>query len=388
MDWHEYLEGAVQGITDPELASELRQELEMHLTMLFDDLRRDGLDDAAARAEALRRMGAADEVRQRFAAVHSGSARMRKFMTLCESEWARRSEPLSLRSLIKVEAKFAMQSWQPWVAFGVILAVCLVGLFPFLSPSVPLPSGVSIVQALANFLGHRTIYDAYWQFLGVFEQGWLALVLPWCVPWASGNALAWDRDPGFMDYVRTRTSVRRYVLAKICFISLWNFATVLIAQFVALAASLGIFSQGGLQNGTTGYLSSFYAVHPALYAGMVTGITACAGMAFGTVALLVSTRIMHRWLVVTGPFLLFSAVSVLMWRPSSSFLPYAPVSMLGQYLFETPGNGPGYVGPNYAAAVPLIWVAVWLLSAAWAYLAATRTVRHPASVMSLSNTQR
>ncbi len=53
MDWHEYLSQVTRDIDDPGEASEVRQELLSHLTLLAEELAQEGCDQESAQCASV-----------------------------------------------------------------------------------------------------------------------------------------------------------------------------------------------------------------------------------------------------------------------------------------------------------------------------------------------
>ena len=361
MDWHKYLSQVTRDIDDPDEALEVRQELLSHLTLLAEDLAQDGCDKESARAKALHRMGNLAEVRERLALVHASSPPQR-VMALYEEEllWTR---GLSMVSLLRVEWKRVLMRWQTWAAFAVLLGFFFQGLYAFYRSHVYWAYGHWTNAGVLSQPGH---YNAYLAFLNIFNgpTDFIVGILPLLVAVAAGDSLAWDRKSGFVEYVVNRSSLRRYILAKIGSASLVSAGLILGAALIsAMAAAVfcPVSSHPVITGVTPMLLAEFYALHPFLYCLMVAGIAALAGMAWTVVGVLLSTLIKNIYLVVAGPWLLFLATSF----PLLVFAPhYAPLVLIGPWINTQIGYG---AGPGYAALVPLTWLLMWIIGGLSAY---------------------
>ena len=362
MDWHEYLDQVTRDIGDPAEAAEVRAELLSHLTLLAEDLVQGGCDVQAARAHAVQCMGDVDGIRERLGAVH-GVSHPQRVQALYEDElvWTRR---LTMVGLLRVEWKRVLMRWQTWAAFVVLLGFCGQGLVAYYRSHVIWDQG-HWTNALA--LGHPGSYNAYLAFLNIFNgpTDFIVGILPLLVVLAAGDSLAWDRKTGFVQYVVHRSSLQRYILAKIGSASMVSAAVMLVAALLSGVAA-GMFfpvsrAHPVIPGVTPMLMAPFYAGHPILYCAMVAGIATLAAMAWTLVGVLLSTLIKNVYLVVAGPWLLFLITSF----PLLVFAPhYAPLVFIGPWINTQIGYG---AGPSYAAIVPLTWLVVWIGGGVWAY---------------------
>lgn len=360
MDWREYLDRATQGITDPQLATQVRDELLSHLTLLFNDLKHEGWQDEAAYGEAVKRMGNVNHVRRRLASVHYDSAKVRLVIQPYERARDACQSLLPLRSLFKIEWNRSWRNWQTWSAFALILVICVISLVPLLTFR-----GLSLASAAKDFetfFAHRALYHPSSMFLGIFSQGFLVFALPWCVPWVMATSLAWDRRTGLVDRILEFTNLRVYIAAKIWSASLLGFLMVLSAEFIALATSF-LFYSTGPNHLELGFhpqlLATLYHADSALYAVLVAIVTALAATSVGIVGVFLATLTPRNYVAATATWLLFILGSLGMQTYSS--VAYSPIALLGEYPFVTPGHG---LGVGYPAAIAIIWASVWLVGSA------------------------
>jgi ABC-type transport system involved in multi-copper enzyme maturation permease subunit len=366
VDWHEYLEQATKGVSDNNEASEIRRELFMHLNCLTEELVEQGMDSESARVEAVKRMAAPDEISGMFKTVYNAS-RPQKIVDFYASALLWSKGKLLFGSLVKVEIKRALSKWTTGIAFVILLAFCLQGLYSFYT---------FFPNSMAWRANHQaTTFNAYQAFLWIWTgpSDFIVGVFPLLVTMGAGDSLAWDRKTGFMEFIISRTTSRRYIIAKIVSASIVGFLLVMLTQMISIALSLLVFPHA---TGNTGYvppfLSGLYASSPFLYILLVALISAVAGMAFAVIAVILSTVVKNVFLVVIGPWLLFVVVSLLCYdyyhHHPHVMLPYSPLVILGPYINER------VVSPMYIAAVPLVWIAVWGLGSVVAYAIFIRRV--------------
>ncbi len=312
-------------------------------------------------------MGGAAEVQARLGAVH-GASRPSRVIAMYEEEllWAR---GLNMAGLLRVEWKRAMTRWQTWIAFAILLGFCFQGLYAyyrsyFLWDHGPLTNAWALI--------HPGYYNAYLAFINIFSgpTDFIVVILPLLVAVAASDSLAWDRKTGFVQYVVNRSTMRRYIVAKIVSASMVGAAMVLGASLIAGIAARVFFPVSPTHPAIIGItpmlMASLYAGHPLLYCFMAAGIAALSGMAWALLGVLLSTLVKNVYLVIAGPWLLFLLSSF----PALVFAPnYAPLSLIGPYIDTAVGHG---VSPGYPAMVPLAWIAIWMICGLLSYVVFTR----------------
>jgi hypothetical protein len=239
--------------------------------------------------------------------------------------------------MLKEEFRRAFFSWT-FVLALVITSVCFaIGLKEYGPPVSP------FIRPEERYL-YPFVQNAFDAFLWAMGLGGpLALFAPLIAEIPFAASFITDRTSGYITFILSRTSFRRYCVSK--------YAANMLAGGTCLAAPLlvgygiiNIFYKRGLPpvpapgepwvgarlpwvnaNGTFGFL---YRTKPDLYIFFLIGLVFLWGMAWATAGLALSAAMHNRYRAVATPFILYmiahfvvGALRIAQWSPLFNLLP-------------------------------------------------------------------
>jgi len=237
--------------------------------------------------------------------------------------------------MLKEEFRRAFFSWA-FVLALVITSVCFaIGLKDYGGPVAPLrPEDRDL------FPFDRNAFDAFIYAAGM--GGFFAIFAPLIAALPFAASFITDRSSGYITFILSRTSFRRYRTSKYVANLLAGGVSTSLPLLVGYGI-INIFYERGLPpvpapgeawyaffpwvnaNGTFGYL---YRTKPDLYIFFLIGLAFLWGAAWGTAGLSLSSVVHNKYRALVAPFLLYvvahfviSVLGVPEWSPLNNFVP-------------------------------------------------------------------
>jgi len=240
-------------------------------------------------------------------------------------------------SMLKEEFRRAFLSWA-FVLALVITSVCFaIGLKEYGPPVSP------FIRAEEEYLYPFTqnVFDAFLWAMGL--GGPFAILAPLIAVLPFAASFITDRSSGYVTFILSRTSFRRYCTSKYVANLLAGGVSTSLPLLVGYGI-INIFYRRGLPpipapggawvnvrlplvnaNGTFGYL---YRTKPDLYIFFLIGLAFLWGAAWATADLAVSSAVHNKYRALAAPFLLYvvahfviSVLGVPEWSPLNNFVP-------------------------------------------------------------------
>lgn len=237
--------------------------------------------------------------------------------------------------MLKEEFRRAFFSWA-FVLALVITSVCFViGLKDYGGPATPI-----IPEERDLFPFDRNAFDAFIYAAGT--SGFFAMLAPLIAVLPFAASFITDRSSGYITFILSRTSFRRYRISKY----VANLLTGGVSTSLPLLVGYGIiniFYERGLPpvpapgqpwyaffpwinaNGTFGYL---YRTKPDLYIFFLIGLAFLWGAAWATTGLAVSSVVRNKYRALAIPFLFYVIMHFIMsflgipeWSPLLNLVP-------------------------------------------------------------------
>ncbi len=237
--------------------------------------------------------------------------------------------------MLKEEFRRAFFSWSFLLAIAITFAAAIVGLLEYGPPVSPFSNPAE--YPFVNNAFDAFIYGAYYWVLPALAP--LIAVLPF------GDSLITDRSSGYISFILSRTSFRKYITSKF-FANLLAGGISLSIPLLIMYGVINIFYLRGFGPVPTpgeawvggripyaalpGPMGNFYRVKPDLYVSFLIGLSFIFGAVYASLGLALSLFLHNRYVALATPFILYQIGSFAMnilgkaeWSTVMTLMPFS-----------------------------------------------------------------